>query len=114
MVRRGCRCRCAYEFTVRRKTITALNPAPGKRLALLMFLGMPRQLSNSIPLSADTLNCRHLERRTLLMKSVCILLQNWYDIDARVRRKAEALVAAGHSVDVLALAGPDGKKAYKL
>lgn len=37
------------------------------------------------------------------MKSICILLQNHYEIDIRVRRKAEALVAAGYSVDVLAL-----------
>ena len=37
------------------------------------------------------------------MKSVCILVQNYYEIDIRVRRKAEALVAAGYSVDVLAL-----------
>lgn len=37
------------------------------------------------------------------MKSVCILLQNHYEIDIRVRRKAEALVAAGYTVDVLAL-----------
>lgn len=37
------------------------------------------------------------------MKSVCILLQNHYEGDIRVRRKAEALVAAGYTVDVLAL-----------
>lgn len=37
------------------------------------------------------------------MKSVCILLQNFYEIDIRVRRKAEALVADGYTVDVLAL-----------
>ncbi len=37
------------------------------------------------------------------MKSICILLQNHYEIDIRVRRKAEALVAAGYSVDVFAL-----------
>ena len=37
------------------------------------------------------------------MKPICILLQNHYEIDLRVRRKAEALVAAGYSVDVLAL-----------
>ena len=37
------------------------------------------------------------------MKSVCILLQNHYEPDIRVRRKAEALVAAGYAVDVLAL-----------
>src|SRR5437016_12773335 len=36
-------------------------------------------------------------------KCVCILLQNYYEIDIRVRRKAEALVAAGYEVDVLAL-----------
>src|SRR5260370_25288788 len=47
-------------------------------------------------------------------KSVCFLVQNVYDIDARVRRKAEALVSAGYSVDVLALAGTTGKKAYTL
>ncbi len=37
------------------------------------------------------------------MKSVCMLVQNYYEIDVRVRRKAEALVAAGYAVDVLAL-----------
>ena len=37
------------------------------------------------------------------MKSICVLVQNYYEIDIRVRRKAEALVAAGYSVDVLAL-----------
>jgi glycosyltransferase involved in cell wall biosynthesis len=37
------------------------------------------------------------------MTSVCILLQNHYEIDIRARRKAEALVSAGYSVDVLAL-----------
>ena len=39
------------------------------------------------------------------MKAICILLQNQYDMDIRVRRKAEALVAAGYAVDVLALRG---------
>jgi glycosyltransferase involved in cell wall biosynthesis len=34
-----------------------------------------------------------------------MLVQNHYDMDIRVRRKAEALVAAGYEVDVLALAG---------
>jgi glycosyltransferase involved in cell wall biosynthesis len=38
------------------------------------------------------------------MKSICILVQNYYEIDIRVRRKAEALVAGGYSVDVFALA----------
>jgi glycosyltransferase involved in cell wall biosynthesis len=37
------------------------------------------------------------------MKNVCILLQNHYDDDIRVRRKAEALVGAGYGVDVIAL-----------
>ena len=37
------------------------------------------------------------------MKSVCLVVQNYYDIDPRVRRKAEALVRAGYSVDVIAL-----------
>jgi len=48
------------------------------------------------------------------MTAVCILLQNFYDIDIRVRRKAEALVAAGYSVDVFALRGPNGPKNYTL
>ncbi len=48
------------------------------------------------------------------MKSVCILVQNVYDMDARVRRKAEALASAGYAVDVLALAGTHGKKTYTL
>jgi glycosyltransferase involved in cell wall biosynthesis len=37
------------------------------------------------------------------MQTICILVQNGYDGDVRVRRKAEALVAAGYEVDVIAL-----------
>jgi glycosyltransferase involved in cell wall biosynthesis len=48
------------------------------------------------------------------MKNVCTVVQGVYDADPRVRRKAEALVAAGYSVDVLALRPPGGKKAYAL
>lgn len=48
------------------------------------------------------------------MKSVCILLQNHYEFDIRVRRKAEALVAAGYSVDVLALRRPHDQKRFTL
>ena len=48
------------------------------------------------------------------MTSVCILLQNHYDLDIRVRRKAEALVAAGYSVDVLALRSNPQQKTYTL
>jgi glycosyltransferase involved in cell wall biosynthesis len=48
------------------------------------------------------------------MKSVCFVVQNPYDFDPRVRRKAEALVAAGYSVDVLALRAANGKKSYVL
>ena len=44
------------------------------------------------------------------MKSVCILVQTLYEFDPRVRRKAEALVAAGYSVDVLALRRPGGEE----
>jgi glycosyltransferase involved in cell wall biosynthesis len=48
------------------------------------------------------------------MKNICIVVQNSYDFDVRVRRKAEALIAAGYSVDVLALRLPEGKKTYVL
>ncbi|HTR39635.1 MAG TPA: glycosyltransferase family 4 protein [Bryobacteraceae bacterium] len=48
------------------------------------------------------------------MKSVCFIVQMVYDVDVRVRRKAEALVAAGYSVDVLALRAAHGKKSYSL
>ena len=48
------------------------------------------------------------------MKSVCLIVQNSYDADVRVRRKAEALIAAGYSVDVLALRWPGGEKTYVL
>jgi len=48
------------------------------------------------------------------MKAVCILLQNPYDIDGRVRRKAEALVAAGYAVDVLALRAGRTERSYTL
>src|SRR2546422_315852 len=46
------------------------------------------------------------------MKSVCVLLQNHYEIDLRVRRKAEALVSAGYRVDVLALRSPYSKASH--
>jgi glycosyltransferase involved in cell wall biosynthesis len=49
------------------------------------------------------------------MKSVCLLVQNYYEIDIRVRRKAEALVAAGYNVDVLALTSSfSNEKSYVL
>jgi glycosyltransferase involved in cell wall biosynthesis len=48
------------------------------------------------------------------MTSICMLLQNDYEIDIRVRRKAEALVSAGYSVDVLALRGPSRPSRYTL
>ena len=48
------------------------------------------------------------------MTSVCLITQSVYDFDPRVRRKAEALVAAGYSVDVLALRPGNGKKQYTL
>ena len=48
------------------------------------------------------------------MKSVCILLQNYYEFDVRVRRKAEALVAAGYAVDVLSLRSSHTEKTYTL
>jgi glycosyltransferase involved in cell wall biosynthesis len=49
------------------------------------------------------------------MKTVCIVVQNYYDIDIRVRRKAEALVSAGYAVDVLALrAAREGQSSYIL
>jgi glycosyltransferase involved in cell wall biosynthesis len=49
-------------------------------------------------------------RSVVNMKSVCLIVQNVYDSDPRVRRKAEALIDAGYSVDVLALRAPDTKK----
>src|SRR4029079_6227615 len=49
------------------------------------------------------------------MKAVCMLVQNHYDMDIRVRRKAEALIAEGYEVDVLALQSPFSKsKNYSL
>lgn len=48
------------------------------------------------------------------MKPICLVVQMIYDIDVRVRRKAEALVAAGYSVDVLAIRATDGLKRYSL
>jgi glycosyltransferase involved in cell wall biosynthesis len=48
------------------------------------------------------------------MKAVCVVTQSIYDIDPRVKRKAEALIAAGYSVDVLALRAPQGKMSYSL
>jgi glycosyltransferase involved in cell wall biosynthesis len=48
------------------------------------------------------------------VKAICLVVQSVYDFDPRVRRKAEALVAAGYSVDVLALRPADGRKQYTL
>jgi glycosyltransferase involved in cell wall biosynthesis len=42
------------------------------------------------------------------MKTICVVVQNVYVVDVRVRRKVEALVAAGYAVDVFALAPPGG------
>jgi glycosyltransferase involved in cell wall biosynthesis len=46
------------------------------------------------------------------MKSVCLVVQHYYDLDYRVRRKAEALVEAGFSVDALALRTPGSPGTY--
>jgi hypothetical protein len=52
---------------------------------------------------------------TIPVKTVCILVQNQYDFDIRVRRKAESLVAAGYDVDVIALrVGGTTQKSYRL
>jgi len=48
------------------------------------------------------------------MKSICLVVQSVYDFDPRVRRKAEALVAAGYNVDVFALRPEGGKETYVL
>jgi glycosyltransferase involved in cell wall biosynthesis len=48
------------------------------------------------------------------VKSVCIVTQSAYDNDMRVRRKAEALVGAGYSVDVLCLRGRKPEPTYTL
>jgi len=48
------------------------------------------------------------------MKSVCMLVQNSYELDMRVRRKAEALIAAGYSVDVLSVHRAPFRKTYTL
>ena len=48
------------------------------------------------------------------MTPICIVVQSVYDHDPRVRRKAEALAAAGYSVDVLALRPSGGRKQYAI
>lgn len=49
------------------------------------------------------------------MNSVCFIVQHPYDVDIRVRRKAEALVAAGYSVDAISLRAPSAtEKEYTL
>lgn len=49
------------------------------------------------------------------MNTVCLIVQNHYDYDIRVRRKAESLVNAGYGVDVIALRAADsGRKRYQL
>jgi glycosyltransferase involved in cell wall biosynthesis len=49
------------------------------------------------------------------VKCICILVQNYYDFDVRVRRKAEALITAGYQVDVIALrAARDTRRSYQL
>lgn len=49
-----------------------------------------------------------------MKSSICLVVQNFYDNDRRVRRKAEALVDSGYAVDVLALRPEGGKKRYTL
>lgn len=50
-----------------------------------------------------------------MTKRICIVVQNYYDTDPRVRREAEALVQAGFSVDVLGLLPPSrADKSYRL
>lgn len=39
--------------------------------------------------------------------AICMVAQAYYDTDSRLRRKAEALVAAGYQVDVLCLRPPE-------
>jgi glycosyltransferase involved in cell wall biosynthesis len=48
------------------------------------------------------------------MTSVCLVVQSVYDFDPRVKRKADALVEAGYSVDVLALQPADLRRNYVL
>jgi glycosyltransferase involved in cell wall biosynthesis len=46
------------------------------------------------------------------VKSVCIVSQSLYEFDARVKRKAEALAAAGYDVDVLTLRTAPAQKTH--
>ncbi len=39
----------------------------------------------------------------MTIKRICMVVQNYYEIDPRVRREAESLVEAGYAVDVLSL-----------
>ncbi len=48
------------------------------------------------------------------MRAICIITQSVYDSDPRVRRKSEALVASGYTVDVLSLRAPEGKERYSI
>ena len=48
------------------------------------------------------------------MRSVCLIVQNYYEFDPRVRRKAEALASAGWDVDVLALQSEGAAQSYDL
>jgi len=48
------------------------------------------------------------------MSAVCFVTQSVYQTDPRVRRKAEALVAEGYSVDVLALRSAQGERTFRL
>ena len=44
------------------------------------------------------------------MKTACMIVQNYYDVDPRVRRKAQSLISAGYEVDVIALQPPERKQ----
>jgi glycosyltransferase involved in cell wall biosynthesis len=48
------------------------------------------------------------------MKAACLIVQGHYEFDPRVRRKAEALAAAGWDVDVLCLRTADGPATFTL
>ena len=48
-------------------------------------------------------------------KTICFIVQNYYEIDPRVQRKANCVLAAGYSVDVIALQGSSQTgKAYEV
>jgi glycosyltransferase involved in cell wall biosynthesis len=73
---------------------TPARPQPRPRNGQRVVAGMTGMAPNA-------------RRQTTIMARICVIRQFYFPLDIRVRREVEALVAAGHQVDVICQARPD-------